>query len=220
MQNKSAYLWGLIGKFGPQALYLITTMILARFLTAEDFGMIGVLSIIFIVATVLLDSGLGGSLIKEKEISAIDLSSITCFNVAVSSLIYISLYFSAGWIEGVYETPGLGNVVKVLGLVFPITAFGIVPKSLLQRNIKFKTICWNYMLGVATGCISSIIIAVKSGGVYALVAYQLVTNLVNVLANIFCSQYFPRFGFSMESLKRLLPFGVFTSVISIIDTIY
>lgn len=220
MQNKSAYFWGLVGKFGPQFLYLITTMVLARYLSAEDFGMMGVLSIIFIVATVLLDSGLGGSLIKEKEISDVDLSSITLFNVTVSLLIYIILFFSADFIESIYETPQLADVVRWLGLVFPITAFGIVPKSLLQRNIQFKTICWNYMLGVAVGCITSIVIAIRGGGVFALVAYQLVTNLVNVIANTIYSKYIPKFKVSLNSLKRLLPFGIFTSIISIIDTIY
>lgn len=220
MQHKTAYIWGLIGKFGPQGLYLITTMILARYLTAEEFGMIGVLSIIFIVAQVLLDSGLGGSLIKEKEISILDCSSITCFNIFVSLLIYIILFFSAEWIEELYKTQGLANVVKVLSLVFPITALGIVPKSLLQRKIQFKTICWNYMLAVTIGCITSIIVAIRGGGVYALVAYQLVTNLVNVIANFICSKYRFSLKLSFSSLKRLLPFGIFTSIISIIDTIY
>lgn len=195
-------------------------MILSRFLNAEDFGKIGVLSIIFIVATVLLDSGLGGSLIKEKEVSDIDLSSITCFNVSVSTLIYITLYFSADWIGSLYSIPSLANVVRILSLVFPITAFGIVPKSLLQRNLQFKTICWNYILGVTAGCMVSILVAVKGGGVYALVAYQLITNFVNVVANCICCRYLPSFKLSFNSLKRLLPFGIFTSVISIIDTIY
>lgn len=220
MQHKTAYIWGLLGKFGPQGLYLITTMILSRYLSAEDFGMIGVLSIIFIVAQVLLDSGLGGSLIKEKEISRIDCSSITCFNLAVSIFIYIILFFCADWIESLYEIQGLANVVRVISLVFPITGLGIVPKSLLQREIRFKTICWNYFLGVTVGCTSSIIVAVKGGGVYALVVYQLATNLVNVIANFICSRYRFSLKFSIKSLKRLLPFGVFTSCISIVDTIY
>ena len=69
MKNKTAYIWGLIGRFAPQVIYLATTMILARFLTPDDFGQIGVLSVIFTVAYVLMDSGLGGSLIKEKDMS-------------------------------------------------------------------------------------------------------------------------------------------------------
>lgn len=220
MQNKTAYIWGLLSRFAPQAIYLGTTMMLARFLTPDDFGQIGVLSVIFVVANVLLDAGLGGSLVKEKEITDVDCSSIFIFNIFVSLLIYIILFFSAEWIEELYKTQGLANVVKVLSLVFPITALGIVPKSLLQRKIQFKTICWNYMLAVTIGCITSIIVAIRGGGVYALVAYQLVTNLVNVIANFICSKYRFSLKLSFSSLKRLLPFGIFTSIISIIDTIY
>lgn len=220
MQYKSAYIWGLFSKFIPQGIYLLTTIVLARYLTPEDFGMIGVLSIIFTVATVLMDSGLGGSLIKEREISALDCSSISCFNVFVSILIYSILFLSADFIEGIYEIDGLSRVIKALGLVFPITSVGLVPKSLLQRRIEFKTIFWNYLLGVFIGSIVSIIVAIKGGGVYALVAYQLITNAVNVTANIICSKYNFSLKLSFSSLKRLLPFGIFTSIISIIDTIY
>ena len=80
MQNKKAYLWGLLSRFAPQAIYLLTTLILARFVTPDAFGTIGVLAVIFTVANILLDSGLGGSLIKEKDISDIDCSSISLYH--------------------------------------------------------------------------------------------------------------------------------------------
>ena len=64
MKNIKSYFWGLLARFAPQGIYLVTTMILARFIAPEDFGMIGVLAVIFTVANILLDSGLGGSLIK------------------------------------------------------------------------------------------------------------------------------------------------------------
>lgn len=220
MQNKSAYIWGLLSKIGPQGLYLVTTMILARYLSPDDFGMIGVLSIIFVVANVLLDSGLGGSLIKEKEISAIDCSSITCFNLIVSLIIYITLFLTAEFIENLFAVDGLAEVVKVLGLIFPITGMGIVPKSLMQRNIDFKTIFWNYFASVFLGCVCSLLIAFKGGGVYALVGYQIVTCLSNTILNFIYSKYRLSLRFSLNSLKRLLPFGLFTSCITIIDTIY
>lgn len=53
MQNKQEYLWAMIGRFAPQIIYLLTTIILARFLTPNDFGIIGVLSVFFMVANVL-----------------------------------------------------------------------------------------------------------------------------------------------------------------------
>ena len=74
MQNKKAYLWGLLSRFAPQAIYLLTTLVLARFVSPNAFGTIGILSVIFMVANILLDSGLGGSLIKENNITEIKLA--------------------------------------------------------------------------------------------------------------------------------------------------
>ena len=220
MQNKTAYIWGLLSKFAPQGIYLVTTMILARFLSPEDFGAIGVLSIIFVVANVLLDAGLGGSLIKEKNVTNIDCSSISIFNLFVSLLIYFVLFLFSNALERYFEIEELSTVICSISLVFPFSAFGIVPKALLNRNLRFQTAFFNSLLGVVAGSISSIIIAIIGGGIYALVSYQVVTVAITSIANCISSRYKFNFRFSLESLKRLLPFGIFTTIISVIDTIY
>lgn len=220
MRNKSAYIWGLLGRFTPQVIYLGTTMLLARLLTPTDFGMIGVLSVIFVVANTLLDAGLGGSLIKEKEISPIDCSSISAFNIVVSLIIYFLLFLLSNSLECFFEIDGLSPVIKTISLVFPISAFGIVPKALLNRDLQFKKTFFSALLGVSAASIISIIIAYKNGGVYALVAYQIINIAVTVIANFIASKYRLSIRFSINSFKKLLPFGLYTTVISTIDTIY
>lgn len=220
MQNKKAYLWGLLSRFAPQAIYLLTTLILARFVTPDAFGTIGILAVIFTVANILLDSGLGGSLIKEKTISDIDCSSIGLFNIVISLTIYFTLFFTSTYIQDYFNIDGLANVVKTISIVFPITAIGIVPLSLLKRNLQFEKIFISSISGVTLASIAAIIIAVLGGDVYALVAYQIIVNLVNVILNFVFSKYKIVIKFSYSSFKRLLPFGFFTSVVSIVDTIY
>lgn len=220
MQHKSAYLWGLLGKVAPKAIYLVTTMILARFLNPDDFGQIGVLSVIFVVATVLLESGLGGSLIKEKEITDIDCSTIACFNMFMSISIYIILFFSAPQIEVYFGIDGLSQVVRTISLVFPISAFGIVPRSLLQRSVNFHKIFNNFITAYLIASAASITAAYLGAGVYSLVLYQIVVNLTLVILNSIAVKYRFSLNFSYKCLKKLLPFGLFTSIISVVDTIY
>lgn len=220
MQNKKAYLWGLLSRFAPQAIYLLTTLVLARFVSPNAFGTIGILAVIFMVANILLDSGLGGSLIKEKNITELDCSTIGVFNIVVSLLIYIVLFFLSGFIQNYFNIDGLSIIVKVICFVFPITAFGIVPLSLLKRNLQFNKIFISSISGVIVASIGSIIIAVNGGDVYALVAYQILVNLVNVVMNFIFSKYKFSLKFSSASLKRLIPFGFFTSVVTIVDALY
>ena len=220
MQNKKAYLWGLLSRFAPQAIYFSTTLILVRFVTPDAFGTIGVLSVIFTVANILLDSGLGGSLIKEKVISDIDCSSIGLFNIVVSLTIYLTLFSTSTYIQDYFNIEGLANVVKIISIVFPITAIGIVPLTLLKRSLQFDKIFISSIYSVTLASIVAIIIAVLDGDVYALVAYQIIVNLVNVVLSFVFSKYKISIKFSYSSLKRLIPFGFFTSVVSIVDTIY
>lgn len=220
MQNKTAYVWGLLSRFAPQGIYLVTTMILARFLSPDDFGAIGVLSIIFVVANVLLDAGLGGSLIKEKNITNIDCSSVSVFNMLVSIFIYVALFMCSNTLERYFGIEGLSTVICSISLVFPFSAFAIVPKAILNRDLRFQAAFMNSLIGVIAGSVSSIIIALIGGGIYALVTYQVVTVAVTGIANYISSRYRFSFRFSLESLKRFLPFGVLTTIISVIDTIY
>lgn len=220
MLHKSEYIWALIGRFFPLFIYLVTTMILARFLSPEDFGMIGVLSIFFMVANTLMDAGLGGSLVKEKQISKLDCSTIFVFNIAVSLFLYLLLFIFSSYIERYFETKGLATVVRIQCLIFIINAWGLVPRSLLTRSLRFRSITIINIASVSVAAVVSVIFAMLRFGVYALVAYQLVNATIIVLLSIKASRFSMNFQFSKNSLYRLLSFGIFTTLTTVIDTIY
>ena len=220
MKNKKEYLWALVGKFIPQSIYLVTTMILARFLSPDDFGMIGVLAIFFTVSTVLMDSGLGGSLVKEKNISKIDCSTIFVFNLFVSHLLYLFLFVFSDNIESYFAKEGLSEVVKLSSLVLVINSWGLVSKSILQRDLKFREISNITIISVVIASLCSIILGINGCGVYALVGYQLINALVHVVLMLIKSNFVISFRFCTYSFKKLIPFGLYTTLTNIIDTIY
>lgn len=220
MQNKSAYVWALVGRLLPQVLYLLTTMVLARFLTPEDFGIIGILSIFFLVANTLLDSGLGGSLINEPIITEVDCSTIFTFNIGVSVMLYAMMFLLAPWIENYYESDGLTMVIRVICLMFIIQAFALVPTSLLIKHIRFQVITQIRTIAVILASITSIVMAWYGVGVYSLVAYQLVqAAAIAVLVHVKSPSHVS-FAFDVNSFKRLFPFGMFTTLSNVVDTIY
>lgn len=220
MQNKKAYVWGLITRVGPAAIQILTNMILARFLSPEDFGTVGVLTIIFTVANVLVDSGLGGSLVKEKDITRIDCSTISTFNLSVSSLLFVILFLFAPFTETYFDIEGLTGITRLLSLTFILGAIGLVPRALLIRDLQFGKLCFITIAAIGIAAISSIAMAYWGMGVYALVGYQLINSLMTTAFAMVFTKYKDYFGFSIDSFKRLIPFGIFTSVTSVIDTIY
>ena len=220
MNHKKDYAWGLLGKFVPEGIYLVTTMVLARMLTPDDFGVIGVISIIFTVANTLTDAGLGGSLIKEKNLSNIDCSSIFYFNTVVSVILYIIIFFSANLIETYYNVDGLANVIRAISLTFVFNSFAMVPKSLLAKDIQFKKLFKISLYSVCVASVASILLAFLGAKVYAIVGYRLILTLVTAIGAISYSKFHLSFRFSIDSLKRLLPFGIFTTLSSVVDSIY
>lgn len=220
MRNKSAYAWGVIARLGPSFITLASNMILARLLVPSDFGTIGVLYIIFMVANTLVDSGLGGSLVKEPAISREDCSTITTFNIGIGCSFFVIIFSLAGYIEGFFAIDGLKNVTRLLSMTFLIGPLGVVPTSLLMRDIRFKDICVISLISMLLSSIIAIIMAYYHFGVYALVANQVLNTAFNTLLCCAVCKYLPRLGFSISSFKKLIPFGAFTTITLIIDTIY
>lgn len=220
MQNSKAYIWNFINKFGAQVLWLITTMILARFLTPDDFGAIGVLSVIFMVANTLTESGLGGALIVQKNVSKEDCATIFLFNIIVSHLIYLFIYFSAEFIEDFYKVEDLATITRILSLVFVINAYGIVPNTLLNYNLRFKELCIISIISVIASAIAAIYLAQKGYGVYALVTYQIVQTIIKTICSIWIEKYKFPICFRWKNFNKLFSFGLFTTLAGVIDTIY
>lgn len=220
MHNISAYLWNFISKFGSQVLYLLTTMVLARYLLPEDFGVIGILSIIFMVANTLTESGLGGALVIEKEITKEDCATIFLFNIAVSGTIYLLLLLGSDFVERFYDVDGLAKIARILGLVFVINSFGIVPRTLLYRQLNFKGLCITTLAGVIAASVVSIILAIYNWGPYALVAYQITSASIITLGTIILSKYTFPLGFRTDRFKKFFNFGYYTTITGIIDTVY
>ena len=220
MRNKKDYLWTLIGKFLPQLLYLITVMILARFLSPDDFGTIGILSVFILVANTIMDAGLGGSLIKESVVSKEDYNTIATFNYFVSILLYLLIVLFAPLIESFYEVEGLSKIIILLSLIFIINAVGLVPLAKLSREFQFKEISWANIFSVIVASILAILSAYKGLGVYSLVIYQIAQNLIRSLFLKIYSKYLYHIQFKISSFKKLISFGLFTTFVNVIDTFY
>ena len=220
MKNVGAYVWNFTAKFGAQVLWLVTTMILARFLTPDDFGTIGILSILFLVANTLTESGLGGALVIQKELLKTDCSTISVFNIAISASIYAIVFVCANWIEAFYNVDNLATLTRVLSLVFVIGAFGIVPRTILFHQLRFKELCIISLSAVVISAICAILLAINNAGVYSLVAYQLVQVTINTIGCIWASRYKLSLHFAIASFKKLFSFGFYTTITGVVDTIY
>ncbi|MCC9019087.1 lipopolysaccharide biosynthesis protein [Flavobacterium lipolyticum] len=199
--------WSAIDKFAVQIGQFIVSVVLARILLPEDFGLIGMLAIFMALSQTFIESGLGVCLIQRQNRTEIDFSTVFVFNLWVSSFFYLVLFFSAPYISTFFNQPQLTDLVRVLGLSLFINAFAIVQKSKLTIAMDFKSIAKSNVLSVILGGLCGVLSAIKGYGVWSLVVQSLVWSLTTTVSLWFLSSWSPSLSFSKKSFRSLFGYG-------------
>lgn len=213
-------LWEGIHNGGAVFLAFISTIILARLLTPEDYGYIGMIAIFFAVAEILVNGGFGSALIQKKHPTDADFSTVFFFNIGISTLLYIILFFCAPAIANFFHTPLLAKVLRVQGLIIIIDALRLIQSTILRKRFQFKTIA---LVEVATGVVALALVvylAWKGFGVWALVIWRLFISITTTVAYWVSSKWRPVMFFSKKSFKELFGFGVFMLLSGIVNQLY
>ena len=136
----SGAMWSGIHKFASVFLGFVSGIVLARLLTPHDYGVIGMLTIFLAISNTFIDGGFGSALIQKKRPTDVDYSTILYWNIGLSIILYIILYFCAPLIAKFYNLPLLSDVLRVQGLVLIVNAARIVQRNQLRKRLEFKKV--------------------------------------------------------------------------------
>ena len=212
--------WGLADNIVGAGMTAVVSILLARILTPEDFGLVGMVAIFIALGNSLMDSGFSGALIRKENVSDKDLNTVFYTNLVLGTIIYAILYFTAPSIAKYLNVKSLVEILRVLGLSVIIISFTQVQKVNFIRKLDFKTqAIISLIASVASGVIS-LWMALTGWGVWSLVAQQLVKQgAVSVLLWIF-SKWKPSLIFSTTSFKEMFSFGSKLLACSLISVIW
>lgn len=219
-QTLSGFKWNALGQFLPYAIQLIISLIIARQLEPEDYGVIGMLAIFMALAQAFVDSGFGNGLIRKIDRTDIDSSTVFYFNIAVACVIYLILFFSAPYIAGFFNMPVLTDVTRLLSLTIIINSIGLVPRSLLSIAVDFKSQAYASVVSVIISGVVGIYLALSGFGVWALVWQSLVSASVGLIIIWIYAKWRPKLVYSWNSFRVLFSFGSKLLVSRLINTIY
>ncbi|WP_366187276.1 lipopolysaccharide biosynthesis protein [Flavobacterium ovatum] len=200
-------IWSTIDKFAVQFGQFTVSIVLARILMPEDFGLIGMLAIFIAIAQTFIESGLGTGLIQRQERTDVDFSTLFVFNLAVSTVFYFILFISAPIIASFFKQPLLIDLLRVLGLNLFLIAFTIVQRTKLTIILDFKSIAKSNVVGVVFGGFCGVIAAINGYGVWSLVFQILVGSLASCISLWYLSAWNPSFVFSKKSFNSLFGYG-------------
>ena len=213
-------LWSGIQQFVVFGIQFGVGVMLARLLNPYDFGVIAMQGVFFAISNAFIDCGLEGALIQKKDCTKADANSAFIYSVSISVALYVLLFLAAPIIEDFYHTPNLGKVIRISALVLMINAVGIVPRSLLQRQLRFKE------LAVASTAIQfvaglvAVMMAYFGYAYWALVGQTLLAAGLMAVAYYVYTRWWPSFQFSLESFRQLITFGLPMLLTALVHSIY
>ncbi|MBR5609916.1 MAG: lipopolysaccharide biosynthesis protein [Bacteroidales bacterium] len=212
--------WGFVDNFVGTGITAVVSILLARILSPEEFGLVGMIAIFVSLGNSLMDSGFSGALIRKKEASDRDLSTVFYTNLILSVIIYSALFFSAPAISEFLNNGQLTLILRILALSVVIMSFTQVQKVNFIRKIDFKT---QAIISLAASVVSGVVsiwMALAGCGVWSLVVQQLSKQgVVSLLLWVF-STWKPSLIFSFTSFKEMFSFGSKLLACSLISVIW
>lgn len=213
-------IWSFIDSFANQGIQFIVGILLARILSPREFGLIGMLAIFIALSQSFVDSGFTHALIRKRDCTQTDYSTVFYFNLVVGIILYLILFFFAGSISAFFNEPQLELLLQVLGIGLILNAFGMIQRTILTKNINFK---FQTRVSVIASTLSGIIaltMAYNGSGVWSLVALTLSRFGFSSILLWMWTKWKPSLIFSTRSFKELFSFGNKLLLSGLIDTAY
>lgn len=213
-------IWTVADTFVLRGLSFFATIILARWLGPEEFGLVGMISVFIAIGTSLTDSGLSASLIRTKNANEEDFSTVFILNLWLSFLVYVILFFAAPWIADFFDQPVLVDIVRVYCLSFVISAFSAVQLARLNAQLKFKKIAKLNIPGTIIGVAVGLILGYLGYGAWSIVAMYLTTQFVQSISLWLSSSWRPTLRYTRNRAKYHYGFGYKLMLSSLIDVVF
>lgn len=199
--------WSALENVTRLGVTFVVSIILARLLSPEEYGLIGILTIFIAIFNAIVDSGFTNALIRKQDATDTDYSTVFYTNLVLSLVLAAVLFFCAKPISVFFERPELVSLTKVMSSVVIINALSIVQRVRTTKAIDFKTQTKiTFISSIGSGVIG-IAMAYMRYGVWALVGQQISNQLFTTLFFWFYNKWVPKLVFSWASFKEMWAFG-------------
>ena len=212
--------WSFADNIANQGITFLVGLVLARLITPEEYGLIGIILIFVAVFDSIVNCGFSNALIRKNDADDMDYNTVFIVNMVLSVVLFIAFFFSAQFIADFFGQPLLKPLTQAMGSIVIIHAFAIIQRTVLIKRIDFKTQTKASVISSVTSGVIGITMAFYGYGVWSLVAQQLSRALLNTVCLWIYSRWWPKLQFSWNSFRELFGFGWKLLVSSLIDTVW
>ena len=211
--------WGFLSSGGTQLLNLIIGIFLARLLSPQEYGIVGMLAIFTLIAGNLQDSGFGVALISIKDIKHNDYNSVFWFDIGVGLLLYAVLFFCAPLIAAFYHQPCLTLLSRFVFLGFIFAAIGITPNAVLTRSLRVKEKAIITIVALLVSGTVGVVMALKGFSYWSLATQQVLYNVMICTGRYVFTRWHPTLDVDFTPVKRMFSFSYKVLITTVLTTI-
>ncbi len=202
------FLWIMTGSGIQVVLKIGVLAVLARLLSPQEFGLVGMAVIVVELSKMLTQMGIGPAIVQRKEIEKRHLT--TGFTISL----FMGLFFAglivllAPFMESFFRMKGLAPILRAISLVFLVDSLTLIGHALMQRNMKLKVMAAIEVISYAIGYGAlGIILGYLGWGVWALVVAHLAQAVLHAILLVCIQPFSKKPGFELQAFKELIHFG-------------
>lgn len=200
-------LWKFAERILAQGVSFIVSVVLARLLLPEDYGILAIVFVLIAFADVFIVSGFSTALIQKKDADEIDFSTNFYCSAIVSVALYGIVFFCAPVISRFYDLPLLIPVIRVMGIKILIGSYNSIQHAYVSRHMEFRKFFFSTLIGTIISGVLGIIAAWKGLGPWALVIQYLSNTMIDLIVLSFTVKWRPTLSFSWTSAKSMMRYG-------------
>lgn len=210
--------WSALDNVSQNVISFIISVVLARLLSPDDYGLIGIIAVFTAISTVLINSGFKSALLRRESVSEVEYSTAFIINVGVSVFLYILLFACSSLIAKFFAREELVSLIRVSSLSIVIGAFALVQQTRLTKRLDFKSQTKITIIASVVSGFLGIMLAFGGYGVWALVTQQLIRQIITTFMLTIYNKWMPKLLFSNSSFHELFGYGWKMLVSGILDT--
>lgn len=200
-------LWAFLREAMNSLIVLPTSIVLARLLSPGEFGVAAIAYVFLALGARLTQFGLNASLIRLKHVRPEHSSTVFVASVALGATAWGTLTVLAPSIGAFVRSEEASQIIPIGALTFLISAFGVVPNTLLAREMRYRELAWCEWMGTVTNSVVAVLLAWNGFSFWSIVYGLLAMELVQALAKLHFARWRPSVRFSVAAFRELFSFG-------------
>lgn len=212
--------WSAADNIVSNTVSFVVSIVLARLLSPDDYGLLGLIGIFTAVSATITTAGFGNALIRKKSPSEEDYNTVFIFNLVVSIVLYFILFLCAPAISRFFGREELIALTRVSSLSIIIGALALTQRVRLTKRIDFKTQMKITLIASISSGVIGIVMAALGFGVWALVGQHLSSSFIGMIGLWVFNKWIPQLSFSRKSFNELFGYSWKILLSRLIDTVW